>query len=271
MSIGSTTRTITEAEIETFDNDGVVCLRKILDPAWIKRLRAASEAVAQQPSQDAQFLQGEEAGRFITDRFLWTVNDDFRAFAFESPLVEVASLAMRSKSVYLMLDLIFTKEPHTGVRTPWHHDQPYAWYDGAQVCQYWLPLDHVDQNSGVLEFVRGSHKWGKWFNPVDFAAGKGLDEKWAVLPDIEANREDFDIVSFEMEPGDVLLFSELTLHGAPPNKTSGLRRGVSVHYAGDDATYAVRDKAAVLPFRDPGLKPGQSFANCDLFPKVWPR
>ena len=267
MNRSGPAKTISEAEIETFHRDGVVCLRQVIEGSWIHKLQQASEDIRSKPSGGAFETRGASGeGRYTFDRFLWTFNEDFKAFAFASRLPEIAAKAMRSRTAYLMLDLIFTKEPKTGVPTPWHHDQPYAWYDGNQVCQFWAPLDRVDIESGVLEFVRGSHRSTRWFNPAAPAGGDAL----ALFPEIEVDRANCDVVHFDMEPGDCLLFHELTLHAAPANSSPRLRRGVAVHYAGDDATYAVRERG-VFPIRDPGLKHGDSFEGCDLFPRVWPK
>lgn len=267
MNHSSPAKTISEAEIDAFHRDGVVCLRQVIHESWIPRLQQASEEVRRKPSEGAFEARGAAGGGRLTfDRFLWTFNEDFKAFAFGSPLPEIAAKAMRSRTAYLMLDLIFTKEPGTQVPTPWHHDQPYAWYDGKQVCQFWVPLDRVDLESGVLEFVRGSHREGKWINPADSSEGDAL----ALFPAMDVDRATCDVIHFDMEPGDCLLFHELTLHSAPANSSSRLRRGVAAHYAGDDATYAVR-KHGVFPVRDPGLKHGDPFAGCDLFPQVWPK
>ena len=270
MSATALSKIISEADVQTYERDGVVCLRQVIDKSWIERLRRAAEQVLSAPSEGAALLgRNTSSGRFRRDRFLWTFNDTFKAFAHESPLPAIAARAMRSEAAYLMLDLIFSKEAHSDIRTPWHHDQPYAWYDGSQVCQFWIPLDHVDIESGVLELVRGSHRWGKWFNPISFTDSSSESDEFHELPDIEANRSEYDIVHFDMEPGDCLLFSELTLHAAPGNASDRERHGVAVHYAGDNARYTTR-KHYRPPSRDPGIKPGDPF-GCDLFPRVWPR
>ena len=111
---------------------------------------------------------------------------------------------MRSKAAFLMADLIFSKDPHSNAITPWHHDQPYGWYDGPQVCQFWIPLDRVDLENGTLELVKGSHRWDKWFKIVSFDGGEFDMHEFEDLPDIDGNRDDYDVVSFEMDPGDCI-------------------------------------------------------------------
>jgi ectoine hydroxylase-related dioxygenase (phytanoyl-CoA dioxygenase family) len=257
---------VDEQNIAAYERDGVICLRQVIDRDWIERLRKAEDVVRNNPSSGSR-ITGQAEAKFFKDRFVWTLNDTFKDFAFASALPSLAAQFMRSQSVFLLTDLIFTKDPHTQEITPWHHDKPYGWYDGEQVCQFWIPMDYVDLNSGTLELVRGSHRWGKWFNMVDFSAKEYETSEYEDLPEIDANREQYDIVSFDMEPGDCILFSELTLHSAPGNRSSRPRRGLALHYAGDDARYAVRRHSRRPPV-DPGIKHGDPF-GCDLFPRVW--
>ena len=76
---------------------------------------------------------------------------------------------------------------------------------------FWTPLDPVPR-SVCLELVVGSHRWGKSFLPRKFIGvdyereGEALD----AMPDIDACREEFEIASFDMAPGDAIAFHFLT-------------------------------------------------------------
>ena len=172
------------------------------------------------------------------------------------------------------LPLFAPEEPGTSNPTPWHHDQPYYCVDGKQVVSFWIPLDTVPQAT-CPEFVSGSHAWGKWFLPRKFS---GVDynhtEEWLEpIPDIENQREDYDIRSWDLEPGDAIAFHFLTVHGAPPNKSKKLRRrGFAARWLGDDTTYAQRSGDMSPPF--PGLEKRLNVGDpldADEFPQVWPR
>ena len=71
----------------------------------------------------------------------------------------------------------------------------------------WITFDAVTAAES-LEFVRGSHR-GVLYNGSSFELGDDtapLHPNAAMprLPDIEADRGAFDIVSFAVEPGDVV-------------------------------------------------------------------
>lgn len=47
----------------------------------------------------------------------------------------------------------------------------------------------------------------------------------------------YDIVGFDVEPGDAVFFSAWIIHGAPPNSDAGRRVALSTRWLGDDATW----------------------------------
>ncbi|MDO6805129.1 phytanoyl-CoA dioxygenase family protein, partial [Wenyingzhuangia sp. 1_MG-2023] len=111
---------------------------------------------------------------------------------------------------------VLIKEAGNTKLTPWHHDEPYYCTKADQTVSIWLPLDPVPRSSSV-EFVAGSHRWGKLFRPRKFT-GVDYDHKATnleVMPDIEANKDDYTILGWDLEPGDAIAFDYLTVHGAP--------------------------------------------------------
>ena len=72
---------------------------------------------------------------------------------------------------------------------------------GWPVMSFWLPLDPVTRESGVLAFVAGSHRWDRWFQPEPFADGGAAYEQgegYEPMPDIDGCA--YRILSWDMEP-----------------------------------------------------------------------
>jgi ectoine hydroxylase-related dioxygenase (phytanoyl-CoA dioxygenase family) len=137
----------------------------------------------------------------------------------------------------------------------------------------WIPLDPVPIET-CPEFIAGSHNWGQWFLPRKFSGidYDHSDETLKTMPDINAHRDDYDIRSWALQPGDAIAFHFLTVHGAPSNHSSThRRRGFAVRWLGDDAVYAQRSGEISPPF--PGLekklRPGDKL-TADEFPLVFP-
>lgn len=256
------------AEIEAFRRDGVLHLPGVLSAAQVERLRLACDRVMAQPTALGANLTPEgKAGRFHGDFFVWRQDEDFRALALDSVLPAIAQALMGSRKVNLVWDHLLVKEPHTDVETPWHHDQPYAWCNGQDNASFWVSLDHVTAESGAVEYIRGSHRWGKWYEAVSFNPNRNYASgEFEPIPDIEANRSHYDIVCHDTRPGDVVVQHLLTLHHARGNSTDRRRRAIAVRYAGDDATFAVRRRNPPLPVA-PGLQHGDPL-DSELFPVV---
>lgn len=262
--------TITEDQVLAYQRDGVVVLRGVVDVAWRKRLERAIERDIARPGE---YHHGYEAktGRFHATSRQWQVDEDVRAYVLESPLPALAAALMRSRKVNLLYDQMFVKEPGTDTPTPWHCDHVVWPLNGNNVISFWLALDPVTAESGRVEYVRGSHLLGRKFQPRSFTKSRlsyptvpGLEE----FPDINANRSDYDIVGWDMQPGDVVAFSSWTFHGASGNSRNDVRRrGFSVRYTGDDVKYAP-DQFTVPVTMNPELKPGDPLDSA-LFPVVW--
>ncbi len=260
-------------QIEAFQRDGVIRLEGVFGD-WIECLREGVEANLRDPGPwSREYVGAEASGRFFGDYCNWKRIDEYRRFVFESPAAEMAADLMRSASARIFHEHVLVKEPGTDKVTPWHHDQPYYCVDGRQNCSLWIPLDPVDRAT-CPEFVAGSHAWGRRFRPrkfsgVDYAhEDPGLEP----IPDIDARRDDYEILGWSLEPGDAIAFHFMTVHGAPPNLSTTRRRGFALRWLGDDAVFASRRGEISPPF--PGLqrrlRPGDPM-DADEFPLLYPR
>lgn len=233
---------VTPAVVADFARDGAVCLRGLLTPDEVALLRGGIDANVATPSPRAKVAsRPDDPGRFFEDFCNWQDIPAFGRFVTGSPVALAAQRLMRSRGVRLYHDHVLVKEAGTRQRTPWHQDQPYYNIDGNQNVSCWIPVDPVPRAS-TLEFVAGSHR-GPWLMPRSFMDHQA---KWFPegslqdLPDVEADRSAFDILGWEIEPGDVVCFHMLTLHAAGGFEGPGRRRVFSVRFLGDDVRHAPR-------------------------------
>jgi len=259
---------ITQQHIHDYREEGVVCLRGLFDTGWVELLRRGVDHCMAAPGPNAVIGDRSQPGFFFGDQDMWWREDIFRRFLFESPAAGIAGTLMESHAINFFFDQVIVKEPGTVQRTPWHQDLPYWAVRGSQICAIWLALDEVRAENS-LEYIAGSHRWNQEFSPRHFAdgslyAGTGLPP----LPDIDAQRGDYDIRSWDMNPGDCIVFQAKVVHGAPGNASlHHRRRAVSTRWCGDDARYHKRPGEVAVPSRDPGLEDGAEL-TCELFPRV---
>ena len=265
---------ITPADIDSYDADGAVLLKGVIGREWLDRVAAAIERDIEKPGPFFHGYDTEGRGRFHGNLRIWETDPDFRAYCFESGLAEIAAGFFGASKVNLLYDQLFVKEPGTEQPTRWHNDQPYWPVWGWQVMSFWLALDPTMAENGRLEFVRGSHRWDRWFQPEAFGKTEvnTYDENpdYEKMPDIDAARSDYDILAWDMEPGDVIAFHALAVHGAGGNMRDDVRRrGYTVRYTGDDARFDPRPGTAKALWTDE-LADGDPM-DCNLYPVVWRR
>lgn len=261
-------RPVSDDTVAAFDRDGAVPLYGFFAD-WVETLRAGIDANMAAPSDIARIYDDEAGRRFFGDYCSWDRIPEYRDFLFHSPASRIAAALMGSRSARLFHEHVLVKEPGTSIATPWHQDQPYYCVDGHMTCSLWLVLDPVPRET-TLEFVAGSHAWGKYFAPERFNKAPLYETSdFEPLPDIDGHRGDFDIVGWALEPGDAVAFSFRTLHGAPPNRSlDRRRRAFSSRWVGDDARFAERPGMTSPPFPDVTLRQGDEM-DAPEFPLVW--
>jgi ectoine hydroxylase-related dioxygenase (phytanoyl-CoA dioxygenase family) len=259
---------------DAFRRDGAVCVR---DAFSVEDLALAEEAIEQNlaaPSERALVAsRPDDPGRFFEDFCNWQRLAGIEAVMRTSPAAAIAGHLMGSEQVRFYHDHVLVKEPGTTQRTPWHQDQPYYNVEGSQTCSVWLPVDPVSR-AATLEFVVGSHL-GPWLMPRTFMDNQAKwfpDGALEELPDIEGDRSAFEIVGWELEPGDAVFFNMLTLHCAGGVEGPRRRRALSLRFLGDDVRHAPRAWRTSPDF--PGLAealPAGVPLDHPLFPVVWER
>jgi ectoine hydroxylase-related dioxygenase (phytanoyl-CoA dioxygenase family) len=269
---------VREEDVAAFERDGVVCLRGVIPRAWLERMtdpveRELAAAHSADLTEMARRMDGGSGnggtGRFVAGTDHWRRDADFREFASRSPLPRIAAALLRSEAAFLYEDSVLVKEPGTREATRFHQDMGYFHVSGEQVCTTWCPLDRVTAESGALRYVRGSHRQQRLFKPNLFVAAREIPgTQGESLPDVDADPDAFDLVSFELEPGDVAVHHARTWHGAFPNASPRRRRAISVRYCGDDARYRIRPGAPRKPHHD-RVRDGDPLGDPDC-PRVWP-
>ncbi|RAP78415.1 phytanoyl-CoA dioxygenase family protein [Paenibacillus montanisoli] len=121
-----------------------------------------------------------------------------------------------------------SKLPHEDKTTyPWHQDSFYyggqdAWNPDFHILSVWIPLLDVDTVNGCLQLIPGSNKWGR----VPFQ----MNEHNHLVPAINVE-EKGEILTMEMQKGDVLFFNQLTLHRSLPNLSEHVRWSIDLRYS----------------------------------------
>lgn len=280
--------TIPQDVLDTLDRDGAICLRGYFEPSMLVLAAEGIRRNLETPSPMFQRLSSDDRGAFYSDMWSRRQIPEFERFARESPSAAIAAQCLRVDRVRLLQDTWFVKTPGTQVRTPWHHDNVVL----GPFCSVWVALDPIPREA-TLEFARGSHRWNRLYMPAHFfekndaplarvdefyaryhgALGLDAEEVFSVVPDIEADRTAYDILSWDLEPGDCLVFHARTLHGAPGNTLSYDTRRMVTRWVDETAVLAPHGGPVVERLVAEGfsvdLAVGQPIRG-DLFPLLEP-
>lgn len=255
---------------------GAAVIRSAIGPEWIKVLLSGFERNLATPGPNARhYNKGKGTGFFFADAAMWQTIPEFRDFMLHSPAAQIAGELMGTSKVNLFFDNIFIKDSGTTAVTPWHHDLPYTPMAG-ELCSLWLALNPVPLRDSP-RYVADSHRWARelrprsFFDPErDYDEKEFVSSKLAPMPDIDARLDEFEILAWEMEAGDIQAFDGLTVHSAPGNTSGHPRRTFVSRWAADGSTYAQRGPETYPVFPDCTLSPGQPLDSA-TFPVIWRR
>jgi ectoine hydroxylase-related dioxygenase (phytanoyl-CoA dioxygenase family) len=262
-------RALTDEEIQRYRDDGVIMIKGAIDPNWMALVESGIDAARGDASLVGRFMSRKVEG-YQMDIFLWKRIDALRDLVYYGPFARWAQQLMGSQQVRFFYDQMFVKEPGTDAPTPWHQDLSFWPISGEQICSFWIPCDPVNRENSGLLYVKGSHKWPQRFKAIspDYVAAI-IDERMDDIPDINAHPERYELLDWDMEPGDILMFHPLTLHGSYGNQSrTRRRRALALRWVGDDVVYAPSARRMPIHFEHCSV-PGGPLQGA-AFPRILP-
>lgn len=228
-------RPITKEDIDTYNRDGAVCLRNVLDNDWIDLL----EPVARRVTVDK-----EDVGLLpsIPGRYMARKIPEYRKFIFESAIAQAAGQVMQSSEIRFFFDEFFAKPAQSDAKTQWHCDRMGWPVKGEMVPSIWIPLTPIDKSNCLEVLAKTQHDDVPYwlFSPNAQKLERPADR--VPHPDIESRRGEpgLEFLTWDMNPGDILLVHPWVLHYSGGNPTDDWRIAVSVRVFGDDIRWAPR-------------------------------
>lgn len=225
---------LTEQQIDQFNDDGFLIVDRLIDDETVERLRACYDRLFRgefetgilpdevnwqegtgDPSLTRQICNGWKADRDIADVVL------------REDLGKAITQLSDWRGARIMQDNVIWKP--IGTRPLGHHqDCAYlSWFTPTAMLSCWVAMDETSAEGGTIEFVRGSHKWrhlppeGEFHGP----------EEYRKYMEIAAEKEGVEpeIVYVEVKPGGGSFHHGWTWHGSGHNKATRPRRSLVLH------------------------------------------
>jgi 2-oxoglutarate-dependent dioxygenase len=229
-------RSLTPGELAAYHGEGFVVLKGLLSPEIVDAIHGDVMQIME------TIGLGHTALKQTSEYLPGTALD---ALVNSEGLRQLAS-ALMDGPARLYLPFTAVKSPGGGGAFHFHQDNQYTRFDGPGI-NLWAALGPMREENGCLWMVPHSHYLGTLPSVKD-AAGKVHD----------SGIEPLHAVAVPMEPGDVVAFSRLTVHGSGINRTDAPRVAYAVQYAREDVRYT-RDHGAswqALAEHGPGWRVG---------------
>ena len=218
----------------SFDRDGYYVARGLFQPDEVAALETDFDRIVAQLSAsgedvDATWDGGQAAkiGR-ASDKILHTHNVQkysrvwLNAF-LNDRFLDVAQ-AILGPDIILHHSKLFQKPSENGSPFPMHQDWPYFPTVQDTMIAGIIHVSDASDEMGCLRVYPGSHKLGR----IEGSDGRRENDVLNRYP-IEG------ATVVECDPGDVIFFHYLTLHGSMPNRSDRTRKTVLCQlYAGTD-------------------------------------
>ena len=271
--------TVTEPMRQAFAQDGAIVVRQMFDSEQMDALREAFDHGVAHPSPFASRVFEGTTDEHFNDVSNFEHAPRYQALVEDLGLADFAADLWNSAHVWFLGEELFVKSGGKAGRSLWHQDTPYFPMEGAHMLNLWISFESLPA-ANSLEVVRGSHRGttydgAAYLDPNDPTRPLWADGTFPRLPDIEAEREKnpdtWDILSWDLEPGDVLALHSGTLHGgAPVTPDCPTRHTLVFRFYGDEVFYrpfptAKPDYAVDIRFLDERSQtPGEPYRSAAL-------
>jgi ectoine hydroxylase-related dioxygenase (phytanoyl-CoA dioxygenase family) len=282
---------ISAEDIAAYQRDGAVLLKGVLDRTQLELLEKGVEEVFNNLGKRYTSIGSPtQPGKTVVREYVSQDSPSLRSLIDSGIVGEIGATLMQTSSAQLVLDQVFYKTRGPILPTPWHQDTPFLRVRGQELIRLWFPCDYSPR-AITVQVVRGSHRWNVVYNTLaeqpnntmvvesgTQAARSGVgDPELPPLPDVARYRDSFDILSWDVEPGDVLAFQGNMLHGTDGHPGHDRpRRAFAVLLGGPNLRYhAPRGKAFPPPAKIQGVPFGDIpdgaplGQHTDAFPVCW--
>ncbi|MCZ7647783.1 MAG: phytanoyl-CoA dioxygenase family protein [Planctomycetota bacterium] len=237
---------LSERQLAQYRDEGYFVTAPAFEPGELAEMIAEFDRLHAQCVRDADATGEEKRIRFAR----------LRPFIGQAHLKSEAISRFTRAPIYLEIcrnfigpdaDLYYNqvviKPPEGGLAFGWHQDSGYGITEPLEYVTCWTAIGPAFKENGCVWVIPGSHKRGL----LEHVRGpESLD---AVVDDERG------AIPVELEPGQIAVFSSLTLHRSGPNVSKTVRRGFVPQYH----VPMVRDKATGQPHGDlfPVLRGGK--------------
>lgn len=239
---------LSDREIDEFFEAGWILRRALFSPEEVRDMRSCFDDLEQMVAnlagtgayRGSHFVLGEKDNQQVIKRVVWAGGSQpyLLQVGADRRLTLPCSQLLRSTEMEQLLSQAHFKRPNDGVIFRWHQDIQHrdkgngSWRDvngSGSFVQSIIMLDEMTADSGPLQFIPGSSRWGR----VDF--GNHDYDIAEFNPRMPPQFHQEDAITLAASPGDTLFFGPYTAHASFENTSQSYRRVLINGYASPGA------------------------------------
>jgi phytanoyl-CoA hydroxylase len=224
-----------------FDRDGFVVLRRVFDLQTLEQTRQILQDIVCYADRGLEdpflkyYLRHRPDQGVLYD--LFQRHPEFDRLA-RNPRVLDALEQVLGPDIFLYENSVVYKPKGRQNGVPYHQDFISRSNEPVKFIA-WMAIDRVTKESGALKVLPGSHKGG--FLPWHRVPGETHHDR------IDPARLDLSAeMHVELDPGDVLIFNQLVVHGSDEMHTDSLRLVYRASYQSFDEIFVPRGAPVVM-------------------------
>lgn len=221
-----------------FDRDGFAIVRNAFSDEEVRELdrEATSYCEMIAPGLPRGEVHFEDDGETIKSTFrLHERSDYFSKLAGDRRFGNLLNEIWPGHEMTLVNMALFVKADHSGSSAPMHQDNGFNFWDPVYGLTATVAIDASTPENGPLICHRGSHHLG--LMPHQYSGVSGFSRTLETAIDEDAHPP----VELCMQPGDIALHHENTVHRSEPNRSDRSRRQLGLFF---NSERSVRDEVA---------------------------
>ncbi len=241
--------------LKEFNRDGYVCLRRLYDAGQMQELnsevgRFIRDIVPSMPQEQVYYEDKSDKSTLKQLQKIFEYDNYFRDLMENGAPRKIAEELLQDEVIPVNMQY-FNKPPGIGQPTPPHQDGYYFHLDPCEAVTGWLALEDVDEETGCVHYVRGSHKT-TGFRPHGQTGVLGFSQG---ITDFGTPEDRDSAVAFPGAGGTFLMHHAKTVHWASGNQSATRsRKALGFIYYGKRAKLDVAAKNAYQAALDARLK-----------------
>ncbi|MGI9390147.1 MAG: phytanoyl-CoA dioxygenase family protein [Boseongicola sp.] len=238
-----------------FERDGFVAIRPLYDKPSIAEIkenveRLVRDVVPNMPAAQVYYEDKADKSSLKQLQKIFEYDAYFNDLMLNGAPRRIAEEVLQNQVVPVNMQY-FNKPPKVGQPTPAHQDGYYFHLSPCEAVTGWLALEDVDEETGCVRYVRGSHNEAQ-FRPHGQTGVLGFSQG---ITDYGTPEDVAGEVAFPGVAGTFLMHHAKTIHLAGGNQSSNrTRRALGFIYYSKAAKLDVAAKEAYQAALDEHLK-----------------